>query len=110
MAYLRHLGHPYQAQRDTGIDFAVLEAYLQYRAPLRFDDEVDVHLLLAGATRASFQMAYLTTDGQPRATAVTAHGAARSRRPATRSGGQVMLRLDVDLPRTGGRRWLPSAP
>ena len=88
VAYLRHLGHPYQAQRDAGIDFAVLEAYVQYRAPLRFDDEVDVHLLLAGATRASFQMAYLlTTDGQPRATAVTAHGAVDPDGRATRLPG-----------------------
>jgi len=53
----------------------VLEAYLRYRRPLRFDDEVDVHLRLASATRTTFQMAYLlTTGGRPAATAVTVHG------------------------------------
>ncbi|HEY3484222.1 MAG TPA: thioesterase family protein [Ilumatobacteraceae bacterium] len=85
VAYLRHLGHPYQEQRDAGVDFAVLEAYVQYRAPLRFDDEVDVHLVLAAATRASFQMAYLlATGGSPRAAAVTAHGAVDPDGRATR--------------------------
>ena len=73
--YLRALGHPYAELRKDGIDYAVLEAYVQYRQPLKFDDEVSVHLRLAVATRATFQMAYLlTVDGQPRATAVTVHG------------------------------------
>ena len=73
--YLRALGHPYAELRKDGVDYAVLEAYVQYRQPLRFDDEVHVHLRLGGATRATFQMAYLlTVDGQPRATAVTVHG------------------------------------
>jgi acyl-CoA thioester hydrolase len=53
----------------------VLEASLRYRQPLRFDDEVDVHLVLASATRTTFQMAYLlTVDGAPAATGVTVHG------------------------------------
>ena len=48
---------------------------MQYRQPLRFDDEVDVHLVLASATRTTFQMAYLlTVDGEVAATAVTVHG------------------------------------
>jgi acyl-CoA thioester hydrolase len=75
VAYLRHVGHPYQELRDEGIDSAVLEAYLRYLQPLRFDDEVDVHLLLASVTRTTFQMAYLLTVGdERRATAVTVHG------------------------------------
>jgi acyl-CoA thioester hydrolase len=57
------------------VDIAVLEAYVRYRQPLRFDDLVTVHLLMGSATRTTFQMAYLlTVDGQPRATAVTVHG------------------------------------
>ena len=48
---------------------------MRYRQPLRFDDEVDVHLRLASATRTTFQMAYLlTVEGRPRATGVTVHG------------------------------------
>lgn len=75
VAYLRHIGHPYSEWRDQGLDAAVLEAHVRYRQPLRFDDEVDVHLRLASATRTTFQMAYLlTAGGQAACTAVTAHG------------------------------------
>jgi acyl-CoA thioester hydrolase len=75
VAYLRHLGHPYAVLREEGLDYTVLEAHVRYEQPLRFDDVVDVHLVLAAARRASFQMAYLlTVDGERRATAVTAHG------------------------------------
>jgi acyl-CoA thioester hydrolase len=74
--YLRHLGHPYTEWRESGVDAAVLEVFLQYRQALRFDDVVDVHVRLAGATRTTFQMAYLLArDGAPVATGVTVHGA-----------------------------------
>ena len=73
--YLRELGHPYAEMRSEGIDYAVLECFVQYRQPLRFDEQVDVHLSLASITRTSFQMAYLlTVAGEVRATAVTVHG------------------------------------
>jgi acyl-CoA thioester hydrolase len=75
VAYLRHLGHPYSEMRKEGVDHAVLECFVQYRSPLRFDEELDVHLVLATVTRATFQIAYLVTvAGDARATAVTAHG------------------------------------
>jgi len=73
--YLRSSGHPYHEVRAQGVEFAVLEAAVQYLAPLRFDDEVDVHLVLAATTRATFQIAYLLTVGErAAATAVTVHG------------------------------------
>jgi acyl-CoA thioester hydrolase len=76
VAYLRAVGHPYPSVRAEGIDFAVLEVFVQYRAPLRFDDEVTVHVALAQASRATFQIGYLmTVDGEPRATGVSVHGA-----------------------------------
>jgi acyl-CoA thioester hydrolase len=75
VAFLRHLGHPYADMRAAGIDYAVLECFVQYRQPLRFDEQVDVHLELASVSRTTFQMAYLlTVDGDIRATAVTVHG------------------------------------
>ena len=75
IAYLRHIGHPYQEIRAEGIDMNVLEAFVQYRRPLLFDDLVDVHTTMASVERASFQMAYLlTVEGEVRAAAVTAHG------------------------------------
>jgi acyl-CoA thioester hydrolase len=72
--YLRSIGHPYDRQRDDGVDFAVLEAHVTYRQPLRFDDLVTVHLALSDATRASFSINYLlTVGGQIRSTATTVH-------------------------------------
>lgn len=73
--YLRATGHPYSALRDEGTDIAVLESWVQYRSPLRFDEEVKVHLRMASLTRATFQIAYLlTVDDEVRSTAVTVHG------------------------------------
>lgn len=80
--YLRAVGKPYHEIHADGTDFAVLEAFVQYRRALRFDDLVDVHVLLAQSTRSTFQMAYLLcVDGAPHATAVTVHGAVIDGRP-----------------------------
>ncbi len=59
--YLRAIGHPYDAVRagDDGDvpggggsrEFPVLEVSVQYRRPLRFDDEVDVSLRVGAVTR-----------------------------------------------------------
>ncbi len=85
VAYLRHIGHPYQEIRDEGIEMNVLEAWVKYRRPLLFDDLVDVHVQLTSAERASFQMGYLlTVDDEVRATGVTAHGAVTPDRRPTR--------------------------
>ncbi len=77
-AMLRHAGFPYEDVRsgDDGVDFAVLEIYVRHRRPLRFDDEVTVHVVVDDLTRTTFQVGYLLeVDGQARATAVTVHGA-----------------------------------
>ena len=78
--YLRSIGHPYDAERADGVDYAVLEAHVSYRQPLHFDDIVMVHLVVSGATRATFSIDYLLTvddpEGNPsvRSTARTVHG------------------------------------
>jgi acyl-CoA thioester hydrolase len=75
VAYLRHLGHPYDQVRAGGLDVVVLELSVQYRTPLRFDDQVDIHLWGGAVTRTTFQLAYLlVVDDGVRATAVTVHG------------------------------------
>ena len=77
-AMLRGAGFPYEAVRTgpDGVDFAVLELYVRHRRPLRFDDEVHVHVLVDGLTRTTFQVGYLLeVGGEARATAVTVHGA-----------------------------------
>ena len=76
VAYLREIGHPYSEVRASGIEMAVLEVFVQYRAPLRFDEIVDVHVKIVSVTRATFQIHYaLTVNDEVRATGVTAHGA-----------------------------------
>jgi acyl-CoA thioester hydrolase len=73
---LRAAGHPYDELRRHGIDLAVLELYVRYRMPLRFDDEVDIHLAVGKLTRTTFQIGYLLqVAGEARSTAVTVHGA-----------------------------------
>jgi acyl-CoA thioesterase FadM len=62
----------------------VLEVSVQYRRPLRFDDEVDVALVIGAVTGTTFQIAYLLSVGdEVYATAVTVHGCVDGRgRPA----------------------------
>ncbi len=92
--YLKAIGHPYDEVRvgdaadgerdERGRDFPVLEASVQYRRPLHFDDEVEVSLVIGAVTGTTFQVGYLlTVGGEPRATAVTVHGCTdRTGRPA----------------------------
>ena len=95
--FLREHGHPYDEVRRAGVDFAVLELYVQYKRPLLFDELVDVLVRVGQVTRATFQVGYLLrVDGETRSTAVTVHGAIRpggtaARMPdwfATLAGGE----------------------
>jgi acyl-CoA thioester hydrolase len=82
VAYLRSIGHPFTAWRDEGLESPVLESFVQYRQPIRFDEVLTVHVALASASRATFQMAYLVTvDDGVRATGVTVHGCTSDGRP-----------------------------
>jgi acyl-CoA thioester hydrolase len=86
--YLRSIEHPYGGVRsgkgDDSRDFPVLEVAVRYRTPLRFDDEVDVSLVIGAVTGTTFQIAYLVAvGGAVRATGVTVHGCVdRKGRPA----------------------------
>ncbi len=63
---------------------------MQYRRPLRFDDEVDVALVIDAVTRTTFQIAYLVSvGGEARATAVTVHGCVDGRGRPVRLPGWV---------------------
>jgi acyl-CoA thioester hydrolase len=76
VAYLRSLGHPYTALREEGLEFPVVQVAVSYRRPLRFDDLVEVHLLLAATSGATFQIAYLLTrEEEEVAHAVSLHAA-----------------------------------
>lgn len=74
--YLRAAGYPYDKVRAEGVDFPVVEVNVRYRSPLRFDDEVEIHAVVATVTAATFQVGYLLrTEGRIGATAVTVHAA-----------------------------------
>ena len=86
--YLRALGRPYDRLRADGVEFPVVEAALQYRRPLRFDDVVDIGAMVASASGATFQMSYLVNcGGETSATGVTVHGVVDGRGRPTRTPG-----------------------
>lgn len=88
--YLRALGRPYDRLRADGVEFPVVEAALAYRRPLRFDDLVDVGILVASAGGATFQMSYLVAcGGETSATGVTVHGVVDGQGRPTRVPGWV---------------------
>ena len=73
--YLRSLGHPYAELRQEGIELPVIELAVRYLRPVRFDDVVDVHLVVASSSATTLQLGYLVTvEETARATAVTVHG------------------------------------
>ena len=75
VAFLADIGHPFTEWRGAGLESPVLESFVQYRQPCRFDEVLTVHIALAAATRATFQMSYLVeVDGAARTTGVTVHG------------------------------------
>lgn len=77
VAFLAHVGHPFTQWRDDGLESPVLESFVTYRRPLRFDDLLTVHLSLTDVTRATFQMTYLITVGDDEivaASGATVHG------------------------------------
>jgi acyl-CoA thioester hydrolase len=60
----RELGG-YQAMVDAGVDMVVAEARVRYRAPLRFDDEFEVHASVAHLDEESMTTALvLVRDGE----------------------------------------------
>ncbi|MHB1712322.1 MAG: acyl-CoA thioesterase [Acidimicrobiales bacterium] len=74
--FLRHGGHPYDGVRAEGINFAVLEAFVDYRRSVGFDEEIAISLSVGNLTGTTFQVGYLLqVAGETRATAVTVHGA-----------------------------------
>ena len=75
VAFLASIGHPFTEWRADGLESPVLESFVQYRQPCRFDEVLTVHVALAAATRATFQMSYLVeVCGEARTTGVTVHG------------------------------------
>lgn len=73
--WLRACGHTFAALRSDGTELPVVEIHVAYLRPVRFDEEVDVHLRVASARGATFEIGYLlTVAGARRARAVSVHG------------------------------------
>jgi len=57
--YLREIGHDYAGQvRTTGTDFHVVKVLVEYREPIEFDQEFDVHVRVGriGNTSLTFKL------------------------------------------------------
>ncbi|MGH9172458.1 MAG: acyl-CoA thioesterase [Acidimicrobiales bacterium] len=75
VAYLNAIGRPYAEMHESGLDMAVLEVWVGYRRPLRFDEVVDVGVAITGVTRATVEIAYcLSIEDTVRASGITIHG------------------------------------
>src|SRR5262249_40203008 len=61
----RELGG-YQAMVDAGVDMVVAEARVRYSAPLRFDDEFEVHASIANLDEDSMTTALVLMRGGER--------------------------------------------
>lgn len=57
-AYLRELGLVYGDLVAKGLDFAIGEASVRYRAPLRFDEEFDINVRVGQIRHSSWAFEY----------------------------------------------------
>ncbi len=63
--YMRALDYDYRSQLErTGTDFHVVKSLVEYKAPIRFDEEIDVGVRTSriGRTSLSFQLAIFGRD------------------------------------------------
>ncbi len=81
VAFCRHAGFEYRdMEREAGAQLAVTEARCQYRAPARFDDEVDLVCWVTESRSRSVRFAYeMLRDGELLATGETLHTVIDSR-------------------------------
>jgi acyl-CoA thioester hydrolase len=84
--WLRRRGVAYAEWARKGLHLAVVDLSLQYRAPARFDDEIDVHATLGDRRAASIRFDYrllrvadgtLLAEGSTRLACVDDAGALR---------------------------------
>jgi acyl-CoA thioester hydrolase len=64
--YMRHIGFDYVGQVDrTGEDFHLVKSLVEYKAPIRFDAEIEVHVRAGriGRTSLTFDLAIFPKDG-----------------------------------------------
>lgn len=73
--WLRRRGVTYADWANKGVHLPVVEAHLNYRAPARFDDELEVKTILSELRTVSLKFSYeITKDGKPIADGMTRLG------------------------------------
>ena len=99
--WLRDRGISYRSMESDGVSLAVSALEIEYRAAVRFDDEVDVETRLTEARSRRFIFSYRVLrveDAQVVATAVSVHTPVDGERRAIRMPGRWR---SVLLPETG---------
>jgi acyl-CoA thioester hydrolase len=64
---MRALNYDYRLQPErTGTDFHVIKSLVEYKAPIRFDEEIDIGVRTGrlGRTSLSFELAIFEKDGE----------------------------------------------
>lgn len=64
--YLRSLPYDYNNQEQrTGTDFHVVKAVVEYKVPIRYDDEIEIYVRVAriGRSSVTFQFAIYPQEG-----------------------------------------------
>ncbi len=74
---LRSIGLPYSQIEETGLYLPVIEAHAEYKRPARYDDELDVIVMLRERPVARVRLDYEVRrkgDTEPLVTGYTIHG------------------------------------
>jgi acyl-CoA thioester hydrolase len=93
---LRDLGIPYASLEEEQLYMPVIEAAARYRAPVRYDEEVDVETELTDVTGVQVRFAYLLRrhpGGEPVATGFSLHAAVNEKGRPRRIPPEIRERL-----------------
>lgn len=74
--FMEQIGFGYGRSVDSGIDFALLDAYCQYKSMVRFGDTVHIYMTIPELTRTRMVVDYKVLDamsGQLRSLGRTSH-------------------------------------
>lgn len=74
---LRAIGLPYSRVEEMGFFLPVIEAHAEYRRPVRYDDEIQIVVMLRERPVARIRLDYEVRrggDAEPLATGYTIHG------------------------------------
>lgn len=108
VAFFDHLGLPYRAMEEAGIQSPVLEVACQYRGMLRFDDPFGIQITITEYTGTRLALSYtisgpdgrLCTTGQSRHCFLGPNGRPVSLKKAAPSWHELFLQCLAQQPPT----------